>query len=403
MLCRQSVGALLFAVLLLGCKGTSETASSNGADGSADGTAESSAGAPTGSGGGVQVDYIRDPTLNNMNAYSVKVPAGWHFEGVLFQSDSCVGVPLAVYRAISPDGTKMAEQVPGMAWQWGSAAQGAQAKKDCLPLKGPVSAQNFLKYFANVLKVNYASDEPVPADVNARAQKELHDIQASMAPRWASMHAVPPKGTRELARAIVTSQRRGVPMRGRLDLVLDCSEATFPGIPHLEGRPAKMVMGTPGILDSCTANVRYYTAAESQFASMMRSWDAPGMGGTSLEAWKQAWIQRSGEEGARKREQFGEESAALMQARQAQFNHDQAVRQQMHNQFIQGMNDNFQQHQAVMQANSDARQTAASDVVDYALDRQTVMNTNTGQVDKITNQVKPGGDLVKVHGNGTPW
>jgi hypothetical protein len=32
-----------------------------------------------------------------------------------------------------------------------------------------------------------------------------------------------------------------------------------------------------------------------------------------------------------------------------------------------------------------------------------VMNTNTGQIYKITNQVTPGGDLQQVHGNGTPY
>ncbi len=45
----------------------------------------------------------------------------------------------------------------------------------------------------------------------------------------------------------------------------------------------------------------------------------------------------------------------------------------------------------------------ASDMVDYSLDRQTVVNSNNGQTYKITNQVTVGGDLQKVHGNGTPY
>jgi hypothetical protein len=49
-----------------------------------------------------------------------------------------------------------------------------------------------------------------------------------------------------------------------------------------------------------------------------------------------------------------------------------------------------------------ARSAAASDMVDYSLDRQTVMDTNTGVIYKVTNQLTPGGSLVKVHGNGTP-
>jgi hypothetical protein len=44
----------------------------------------------------------------------------------------------------------------------------------------------------------------------------------------------------------------------------------------------------------------------------------------------------------------------------------------------------------------------AQDMVDYSLDRQTVLDTATGQVGKISNQVTPGAPLVKVHADGTP-
>ena len=54
-------------------------------------------------------------------------------------------------------------------------------------------------------------------------------------------------------------------------------------------------------------------------------------------------------------------------------------------------------------ASMNARSTAASDMVDYSLDRQTVMDVNSGAIVKIPNQVTPGGDLVKVHGNGQPY
>ena len=80
-----------------------------------------------------------------------------------------------------------------------------------------------------------------------------------------------------------------------------------------------------------------------------------------------------------------------------------AVQQQMHDQFMQGMQENFQHYQAGVQANWAARDASTSDWVDFALDRQTVMNTNTGQIYKITNQVTPGGDLQQVHGKGTPY
>lgn len=52
---------------------------------------------------------------------------------------------------------------------------------------------------------------------------------------------------------------------------------------------------------------------------------------------------------------------------------------------------------------ANSNHTMASDMVDYSLDRQTVVNSNNGQTYKITNQVTVGGDLQKVHGNGTPY
>jgi hypothetical protein len=49
-----------------------------------------------------------------------------------------------------------------------------------------------------------------------------------------------------------------------------------------------------------------------------------------------------------------------------------------------------------------ARSTAASDVVDFALDRQTVLNPQTGLISKVPDQVTVGAPLQKAHGNGTP-
>jgi Skp family chaperone for outer membrane proteins len=89
------------------------------------------------------------------------------------------------------------------------------------------------------------------------------------------------------------------------------------------------------------------------------------------------------------------------QAQQESFRQDAAVQHQMNNEFINAMQQRTNQS---MQRTSDAiqaRSTATSDWVDYALDRQTVVNVNTGQTGKISNQVTPGGSLQKVHGDGT--
>jgi predicted transcriptional regulator len=74
----------------------------------------------------------------------------------------------------------------------------------------------------------------------------------------------------------------------------------------------------------------------------------------------------------------------------------------VHDQFLQTMAAGTQasMDRAADVANSNHRM--AQDMVDYSLDRQTVLNTNTGQIYKITNQVTVGGALQQVHGDGTP-
>jgi hypothetical protein len=54
---------------------------------------------------------------------------------------------------------------------------------------------------------------------------------------------------------------------------------------------------------------------------------------------------------------------------------------------------------------ADSNHRMAGDMVDYSLDRQTVMDTTTGQIGKITNQVTPPttGPIIHTHADGTPW
>jgi len=70
----------------------------------------------------------------------------------------------------------------------------------------------------------------------------------------------------------------------------------------------------------------------------------------------------------------------------------------MHDQFMQTMQEGHEHFMAGQAANMQARETSTSDWVDFALDRQTVLNTNTGQVNKISNQYTPTGPTCKCMG-----
>jgi hypothetical protein len=108
------------------------------------------------------------------------------------------------------------------------------------------------------------------------------------------------------------------------------------------------------------------------------------MGPKGEEAWQQAWIQRNAAQTQAMMSAMNRDANARMQASAQQFQHDQAVRQQMHEQFLATMQRGTDLSMARTQANANARSTAASDWVDYALDRQTVRDPGTGQVSKVS-------------------
>jgi len=407
MACKLSVGSVLMCLALMGCKGSQPASAASGAgegDGASSG-ASSGAGTATGSAVTNKVAYITDPTLNNMNAVGVKIPSRWQFQGSLFQGDSCETVPLAIFKATSPDGVTTVAQEPGMAWRWGSGPElDRMPKGDCLPLHGPMSAQDFLKYFAGSMKLKYVGPDQVPASAQAREQKKADDSDAEMAPRWASMHTIPPKQTFELARAIVTSQKGSVAMKGRLDAKVNCMETNYPGQPEVVGRPPRMATGPSSTVTRCWATVTYLNAQETKYDEVARAFDAAQLGATHMEdPWAQAWEQRLAVRTRRDIEIIGNMSQQAMAAQQQQFDHDQRVRQDMHNEFMNAQQQNFEQHQAGVIDNLNARTAAASDWVDYAGDRQTVRDTTTGVIYKESNQLPVGGNEVQVHGNGTPW
>ena len=383
-----SLATVLVALTLFGCKGTVQTSAAASAVEGADGAS---------SAGGTRIEYLKDPTLNNMNAVPVTIPANWRFQGALFQGGKCTPEPYSVYRATSPDGKSFSERMPVLGWVWGTGPMiGFTPKDGCLPLKGPMSAQDFLKYLAATMNVTYVSDEQVSAEDTARIQKELRDLEAA--------ETNPPKQTRDLASASVRYTNGTTAMKGLLNVVIRCTETVTPGMQSLSIQPpVHVITGPSSTVDQCAAYPTYTTGPESQYAGLVREWDVQGMGsGLGTQAWQAAWTQREIAGVQQMSRAMTAASMAQMQARQQQFDRSMVVQQQMHEQFLSTMARGTASSMANAQASTNARTTAASDWVDYALDRQTVMSTNTGQTYKITNQVKAGGDLQQVHGNGTP-
>jgi hypothetical protein len=384
---RGRVTALLIALTMVGCKGSTPTSAANGGDGSG--------GAPPA--GGTQTETVADPTMNNETAFTVKIPAKWSFQEVLLQGGlpTCESYFLLSWRAKSPDGLSSAEQMPQMLWAYGT---GPHPTKGCMPINGPMSGQDFLKYLAASMQLDYAADQPMP-DENAAAQKQWQDGDAKSAPFYAQRNMPAPKNTGEVTGAVVQWKNGTTTIKGLMVVNMHCLETTQPGMHSiLHGIPDRPTT----TVTKCTADVSYVSAPESQSAAVVKEWQAPGMGAQQNTQWGNAWVQRYAKNAQQQENQLIKATWDALDAQEKQIAHTMAMQQEEHDQFLLAMQASTDASMARAGAAMAARSTAASDVVDFALDRQTVLNPQTGLISKVPDQVTVGAPLQKVHGNGTP-
>jgi hypothetical protein len=343
--------------------------------------------------GGTRTEVIHDPTLNNMAAFQIPVPAKWHFQGVVDQGDGCVGISAPVFRATSPDGLSFSEQMPMFGWTGGTGiAAKIPPKNGCLPLQTAMSARDFLKYMTAMLNVEYVDDDPLPAAMQANLQKSLDDSELPYAAQYAAMHRSLPKQTAQLARAIVRYKNGTFEMKGRLGTKVICTEQINPGFRS----PVRGMPDQPGwTSDDCRATVVYLAGPEKQYDALIKLWDAPEMQGSGSAEWEQAVVdrktrianERMNAQWTADRQadaRMNAQAAAQRQAGAQQFAHDQGVRQQMHEQFLSTMQRGTDMSMARAAQVANTNHTIASDWVDYSLDRQTVLDPNTGQLSKVS-------------------
>jgi len=374
---KGKLATILIALTFFGCKGTQQSSAASAGEGV--GTASS---------GGTRVEYITDPSMDNMQAGTVTIPAKWHFQGALLPGSACDITPFFVFRASSPDGLSYIEHLPMLSWAWESGPMAGKHRPGCLPLESAMRAQEFLKYLAGTLKVEYVSDVPIPAEVNAALLKSVqaYDTVTSLSTL---------KNFSEKAAAMVSYKNGTFTMKGLLNTTVNCHETDWQGSQSsFPGRPGM----APSTVHQCSADVRYLVAPESQFEAVKKIWDTPGMGGKLLAPWFDALQKRNQEQNerilAQQRQTIAQQNGMLarqsqqlnaqLQAQHQQFVQSQALQQHMHEEFMSSMQRGTDMSMARTQAGMNARSTATSDWVDYALDQRTVMDPNTGQMNKVS-------------------
>jgi hypothetical protein len=359
----------LTLIALLGCRESAGTAAAASFGNTAGGV----------SGGGTRVESIPDPSFNNMRAFEVTVPGNWHFQGVLFQGGACDGMPSPVFRASSPDGLSFIERLPPMGWAWGTGPMGGKNHGNCLPLEKAMGAQEFLHYLAGTMKVDYVSDAPLPEGDKEAIAESAKSLDSK--PNPGPMQGISSTNTAEGAAAIVRFNNGTFTMKGLMQTRVDCRHSHIPG--H---KP--MFAHDPGLADSesyqWTATVRYTVAPEAKFDSVKNISEHQGIGAKPEPQWLQAYFQRQQQQASQMLNAAAERSRTQLQAQHDSFEQSQAVQQHMHEQFLATMQRGTDMSMAATQRNMNARSTATSDWVDYALDQRTVVDPGTGQVSKVS-------------------
>jgi hypothetical protein len=378
-----------------------------------------SAVALTASAQALQTETIFDPALK-MKAYGVIIPAGWKYQGTLVPGSSCNQTPMPVFRAYANDGLTEFRRMPRFDWSWGNAPYNPRPQGDCLALDHDIAAIAFAEHLAKLQK----GENFTPTPLNPKfAQDFKQGIEADNAAIQARAGQRPFRG--DAASARFEYLNGTFVIEEYLRVVIRCSHSNQPGLG-----------GRQYFHEDCGAEVRVLRAPKGKLDALIQLLDNNPSGAIADDHWQQAYIQLRQQQTNRLIGQINADTQVMLQ----QGRDDARVRQQQNQEYLAGQQGRYQEiqrqhdeqqagyaaHNANQKALMDARHTPASDVVDFALDQQTVSGTggtvkvpaNYSQVWAnqsgqyfLTNDLNtnPNGVLdgswtqqTQVHGNGRP-
>jgi hypothetical protein len=351
---------------------------------------------------------ITDPAYG-ITAFNISIPAGWKFEGTVLPGPECSRVPMPVFRAYSPDGLTEMRLLPAFNWTFHPALKGFRPVNGCLDYTGVMSAQDFLKHYVEMV-TNNGIHVVGPMAVGAAYQQRVAGVAQNMSRIAPNIH-----GSADAAALRVETVNGTFIIEQRLRAYVECRIATSG--PDTNG-------------GGCSAHVDVERAPKGKLDALCSMVDAHDLVRTPHE---DAWLQRVQQATAQRAREDQGRLTRQEQASQAmlkkQFDDFMSTSQRNHEAFMAQQESSF--HSSMNNANAamNARTTAASDWVDYALDQQTVVGQ--GGVAKVSNSythtwsstvgnqtqwfqtndpnANPNGALngnwtedTKVHGNGQP-
>ena len=406
---RRCTFLVLLPLLFLGCKSATPGAAAGAQTPSTAHSVNSSI--PTATGHA----EIHDDTFDNMTAMTTSIPAGWRFDGILLGTP-CTTQRWPVFRAYAADGLTELRGQPVFGWRWSThPPPPGVSNKDCLPLTGQMTAARFLDYYITTIPggLHVVGPMPVSDAFKATNQKFADFLNANNSHLMPALQA---NHTSDVAAIRVLTNNGSFVIEQRIRAIVQCA-----------------VRSNPGIFQGGDCFVRVDVARTPQgkldaLVDFLDSHHLPSFVPTN--EWMAAMNQRQQQEASDRMHQLTErerqQSAMLLHQ------HEQimASMQANHEAFMAQQESSFRSSMNAAFNSMNARTTAASDWVDYALDQQTVVGQ--GGFAKVSNSynhtwsstvggqttwyqtddpnTNPNGYLpgnwtqdVKVHGNGQPY
>jgi hypothetical protein len=314
---------------------------------------------------------ITDPAMNGMAAQTMTIPAGWKMQGIVITSP-CTSIPSVVYRAYAPDGLTEMRLTPTVAWKW-STAYNIPKERGCLPFSGQMSAADFLGKYLETIPGGVHVVGPMP--VNATFRRTAENVAASQTA--ASQRAGLGAGPNGQASMQYTTDEAALHIQTRNgSFVIDQRLRTAV---HCELHNGGAMAG--GV---CSAQVEILRAPHGKLDALVSQFDGNNLPSLHMTPdWQEAEttiIRDRGQAGIRAVQR---QAAIGMQRQKAMFDSFMATSKQNHEEFMRGQESRFESAQNAAINSMNAQSTAASDMIDYSLDQQTVVGQ--GGLAKVSN------------------
>ena len=329
---------------------------------------------------GVNTASVNDPSFGGIKAATLTIPAGWKFQGVMLTS-ACNQLPWPVYRAYSQDGLSEMRAMPVFGWRW-SKYKGNQS--GCLPLPGPMTAAEFLNKYIEMIPggVHVVGPAPVSHEFAAWKDKVVSSEQAGDAQAGGRLHV---QHTGDVAALRIETINGTFIVEQRLRAGLFCE--IRPDTGPLQG-------------GNCWVRIEVLRAPKRKLDVLIAQVDGQNLPrNVNDPAWQQQWLNRMHQQARDTMNAMNamhEQASRLLLQQYQQF---MVTMQHNHEAFMQQQESSFRSSMNNANNAMNARTTAASDWVDYALDQQTV--TGQGGTVKVSSSYSQ--TWSSTTGNQTQW